>query len=219
MATLDRGGTAVIAGIHLTEVPPLDHRRHLFDERQLAASPRTRATTPQLLALAASTGLSRRDDAVPARAGRRGARRASRPAGCTAPPYCSPDPAGHQPDPGAGRPGFVAAHGAAGRGRGDGRRARWSRCPRAIDLSTLPTLHGALGHVITDAADRGRDGGPRRGQLARRRRPRRPPGAPGRARRSDGDLVVVCSDPDRRARLAVTGFDRAVTVRSALDAR
>ena len=92
-------------------------------------------------------------------------------------------------------------------------------CRGAIDLSTLPTLHGALGRVVTEAAgsvvtvdldevDSLDDAG--LGVLL---------GAAGRARRSDGDLVVVCSDPDRRARLAVTGFDRAVTVRSALDHR
>lgn len=92
-------------------------------------------------------------------------------------------------------------------------------CRGAVDLSTLPTLHGALGRVVTEAAgsvvtvdldevDSLDDAG--LGVLL---------GAAGRARRSDGDLVVVCSDPDRRARLAVTGFDRAVTVRSALDAR
>ncbi len=58
MAALDRGGTAVIAGIHLTEVPPLDHRRHLFDERQLrSVTANTRRDAAQLLALAASTGL------------------------------------------------------------------------------------------------------------------------------------------------------------------
>ena len=83
-------------------------------------------------------------------------------------------------------------------------------CRGAIDMSTLPTLHGALGRVVTEAAgsvvtvdldevDSLDDAG--LGVLL---------GAAGRARRSDGDLVVVCSDPDRRARLAVTGFDRAV---------
>jgi propanol-preferring alcohol dehydrogenase len=35
LAALDRGGTLAVAGIHLTDVPPLDYQRHLFQERQL----------------------------------------------------------------------------------------------------------------------------------------------------------------------------------------
>ena len=37
-------------------------------------------------------------------------------------------------------------------------------------------------------------------------------GAAGRARNSDGDLVVVCTEPRLRQRLSDTGFDRAITV-------
>ncbi|MFD4717298.1 zinc-dependent alcohol dehydrogenase family protein [Streptomyces sp. NPDC058423] len=33
LEALDRGGTLAIAGIHLTDVPPLDYERHLFQER------------------------------------------------------------------------------------------------------------------------------------------------------------------------------------------
>ncbi|AEW97902.1 zinc-binding alcohol dehydrogenase family protein [Streptantibioticus cattleyicolor NRRL 8057 = DSM 46488] len=33
LAALDRGGTLAIAGIHLSAVPALDYRRHLFQER------------------------------------------------------------------------------------------------------------------------------------------------------------------------------------------
>ena len=58
MAALDRGGTLAIAGIHLSDVPPLDHRRHLFDERQLrSVTANTARDGAQLLALAASIGL------------------------------------------------------------------------------------------------------------------------------------------------------------------
>lgn len=32
---LDRGGTLAIAGIHLTDIPPLNYQRHLFRERQI----------------------------------------------------------------------------------------------------------------------------------------------------------------------------------------
>jgi propanol-preferring alcohol dehydrogenase len=35
LAALDRGGTLAVAGIHLTDVPPLDYQRHLFEERTL----------------------------------------------------------------------------------------------------------------------------------------------------------------------------------------
>nr|WP_197683597.1 zinc-binding alcohol dehydrogenase family protein [Jiangella alkaliphila] len=35
LAALDRGGTLAVAGIHLSDVPPLDYQRHLFQERQL----------------------------------------------------------------------------------------------------------------------------------------------------------------------------------------
>jgi anti-sigma B factor antagonist len=41
-------------------------------------------------------------------------------------------------------------------------------------------------------------------------------GAAGRARRSGGDLVVVCSNPALRDRLALTGFDRAIDVTDTL---
>ncbi|MGW4380597.1 zinc-dependent alcohol dehydrogenase family protein [Kitasatospora sp. NPDC004531] len=35
LAALDRGGTLAVAGIHLTDIPPLDYARHLFQERTL----------------------------------------------------------------------------------------------------------------------------------------------------------------------------------------
>ncbi|MER5264096.1 zinc-binding alcohol dehydrogenase family protein [Actinosynnema sp. NPDC002837] len=35
LEALDRGGTLSIAGIHLTDIPPLVYRSHLFQERQL----------------------------------------------------------------------------------------------------------------------------------------------------------------------------------------
>lgn len=38
-------------------------------------------------------------------------------------------------------------------------------------------------------------------------------GAAGRAREAGGDLTIVCSDPRLRARLHLTGLDRAVSVR------
>ncbi|MEV5379121.1 zinc-binding alcohol dehydrogenase family protein [Streptomyces nondiastaticus] len=35
LAALDRGGTLAVAGIHLTDVPPLNYQQHLFQERTL----------------------------------------------------------------------------------------------------------------------------------------------------------------------------------------
>jgi propanol-preferring alcohol dehydrogenase len=35
LAALDRGGTLSVAGIHLSDVPPLNYQRHLFQERDL----------------------------------------------------------------------------------------------------------------------------------------------------------------------------------------
>lgn len=35
LAGLDRGGTLAVAGIHLSDIPPLNYQRHLFQERQI----------------------------------------------------------------------------------------------------------------------------------------------------------------------------------------
>ena len=58
LAALDRGGTLAIAGIHLTEVPPLDYQRHLFQERTLrSVTANTRSDGEALLAVAAAIPL------------------------------------------------------------------------------------------------------------------------------------------------------------------
>jgi alcohol dehydrogenase, propanol-preferring len=58
LAALDRGGTLAVAGIYLSEVPPLDYQRHLFQERQIrSVSANTRADGEEFLALAARLGL------------------------------------------------------------------------------------------------------------------------------------------------------------------
>src|SRR5262249_5656124 len=55
LEALDRGGTLSIAGIHLTDVPPLDYQAHLFQERQVRSVPaNTRTDGEELLALAAT---------------------------------------------------------------------------------------------------------------------------------------------------------------------
>ena len=55
LEALDGGGTLTIAGIHLTDVPPLNYERHLFRERQLrSVTANTRADGEAFLARAAA---------------------------------------------------------------------------------------------------------------------------------------------------------------------
>ncbi|PXY22320.1 zinc-binding alcohol dehydrogenase family protein [Prauserella muralis] len=54
LAALDRGGTLSVAGIHLSDIPPLNYQRHLFQERQLrSVTANTRADAREFLAFAA----------------------------------------------------------------------------------------------------------------------------------------------------------------------
>lgn len=54
LAALDRGGTLAVAGIHLSEIPPLDYQRHLFHERTLrSVTANTRQDGVDLLRIAA----------------------------------------------------------------------------------------------------------------------------------------------------------------------
>jgi alcohol dehydrogenase, propanol-preferring len=58
LAALDRGGTLAVAGIHLTDIPPLDYQAHLFCERQLrSVTANTRADGVAFLAEAAAIGI------------------------------------------------------------------------------------------------------------------------------------------------------------------
>ncbi|GIF77302.1 zinc-binding alcohol dehydrogenase family protein [Asanoa siamensis] len=53
LAALDRGGTLSVAGIHLTDIPPLNYERHLFEERTLrSVTANTRADGRAYLAAA-----------------------------------------------------------------------------------------------------------------------------------------------------------------------
>ena len=53
LAALDRGGTLALAGIHLTDVPPLNYQHHLFQDRQLrSVTSNTRAQAREFLELA-----------------------------------------------------------------------------------------------------------------------------------------------------------------------
>jgi propanol-preferring alcohol dehydrogenase len=58
LAALDRGGTLAVAGIHLTDIPPLRYQEHLFQERNLrSVTANTRADGREFLDLAARYGL------------------------------------------------------------------------------------------------------------------------------------------------------------------
>jgi propanol-preferring alcohol dehydrogenase len=58
LQALDRGGTLAIAGIHLSDVPPLDYARDLFEERTVTSvTANTRADGRELLRLAAEIPL------------------------------------------------------------------------------------------------------------------------------------------------------------------
>ncbi len=53
MEALDRGGTLSIAGIHLSDIPPLNYQRHLFQERQIrSVTSNTRGDARQFLEFA-----------------------------------------------------------------------------------------------------------------------------------------------------------------------
>ena len=58
LAALDRGGTLAIAGIHLSDVPPLNYQDHLFEERCLqSVTANTRADGEEFLSEAARIDL------------------------------------------------------------------------------------------------------------------------------------------------------------------
>jgi alcohol dehydrogenase, propanol-preferring len=58
LAALDRGGTLAVAGIHLSDIPPLHYAAHLFEERQLrSVTANTRRDGEEFLRLAAEIDL------------------------------------------------------------------------------------------------------------------------------------------------------------------
>ncbi|MGV9664638.1 zinc-binding alcohol dehydrogenase family protein [Nocardia niigatensis] len=53
LAALDRGGVLSIAGIHLSDIPPLNYQRHLFQEREIrSVTANTRRDAREFLAFA-----------------------------------------------------------------------------------------------------------------------------------------------------------------------
>jgi propanol-preferring alcohol dehydrogenase len=66
LAALDQGGTLAVAGIHLSDIPPLGYSRHLFRERTLTSvTANTRADGEELIRLAGALGVRARVHAVP----------------------------------------------------------------------------------------------------------------------------------------------------------
>jgi len=66
LAALERGGTLVVAGIHLSEVPALDYQQHLFQERCLCSvTANTREDGRALLRLAREIPILTRTTAYP----------------------------------------------------------------------------------------------------------------------------------------------------------
>jgi propanol-preferring alcohol dehydrogenase len=58
LEALDRGGTLAIAGIYLSDIPPLDYDRHLFQERSLCSvTANTRIDGTEFLETAARFGI------------------------------------------------------------------------------------------------------------------------------------------------------------------
>jgi len=58
LASLERGGVLVIAGIHLSDVPPLEYQRHLFYEREVrSVTANTRRDGEEFLTLALRLGV------------------------------------------------------------------------------------------------------------------------------------------------------------------
>ena len=58
LEALDRGGTVAVAGVHLSDIPPLHYADHLFQERQLrSVTANTRQDGEAFLAVAARIGI------------------------------------------------------------------------------------------------------------------------------------------------------------------
>lgn len=59
LEALDRGGVLAVAGIHLSDIPPLNYQRHLFYEKELrSVTANTRADAREFLARCAELRLS-----------------------------------------------------------------------------------------------------------------------------------------------------------------
>lgn len=69
LEALDRGGTLALAGIYMSEIPPLDYERHLFYERSIrSVTANTRKDGEELLRLAADLPIRTRVERFPLKA-------------------------------------------------------------------------------------------------------------------------------------------------------
>jgi alcohol dehydrogenase, propanol-preferring len=75
LEALERGGICSIAGIHLTDIPPLEYARHLYQERELrSVTANTRADAHALLNEAAAANLKPQTTVYPLEAANRALR-------------------------------------------------------------------------------------------------------------------------------------------------
>jgi propanol-preferring alcohol dehydrogenase len=66
LAALDRGGTLAIAGIYLSDIPPMNYAAHLFEERTVrSVTANTRRDGEEFLEIAARIPLSISTTAYP----------------------------------------------------------------------------------------------------------------------------------------------------------
>ncbi len=66
LAALERGGILAVAGVHLSDIPPLNYQDHLFQERQLrSVTANTRRDGELFLAEAAGAGIRVHTTAYP----------------------------------------------------------------------------------------------------------------------------------------------------------
>jgi propanol-preferring alcohol dehydrogenase len=66
LEALDKGGTLALAGIYVTDIPPLDYQRHLFHEKNLrSVTANTRQDGEELLQLAGEIPLRPKTTAFP----------------------------------------------------------------------------------------------------------------------------------------------------------
>jgi propanol-preferring alcohol dehydrogenase len=66
MRALDRGGTLAVAGIWVSDIPPLDYEREVFQERRLrSVTANTRTDAEEFLRLADRLGIRATTTAYP----------------------------------------------------------------------------------------------------------------------------------------------------------
>jgi propanol-preferring alcohol dehydrogenase len=66
LESLDRGGTLALAGIYMSEIPPLDYERHLFYERNIrSVTANTRRDGEELLRLGAEIPIHTHTEVFP----------------------------------------------------------------------------------------------------------------------------------------------------------